>query len=279
MIGSLFISFSAFLVALLPIYLWGYGSSLLLDEPWNRRRFLLGMIIGGLSVGIVWLFSILNKIEHFYTTIASFIFIFLLGTSIFLLIQYGSVFARKILQKVAIANILIITFWLVAVLFISTKIPGSVILVVTILPLLLSSLVEESSKHLMSVGLMSQDFRFSKRDIVLFTIFVVLGFVFIENLLYFFRGDGGMGTWIFRSFFSLIAHLVSAVICAYAWWKALSYPPFSLGYIAIFSIGFIGAVITHLIYNFILGEGSVMGLFLFCIVSYIVITQGILRNR
>lgn len=279
MIWTLFISFLAFLVALLPIYLWWYGSSMLLNEPWNRKRFLLGMIIGGWSVWIVVLFSILSHKQYFYTILSSFIFILLIGISIFLLIQYGSIFARKILQKVAIANILIIAFWLGFVVYISSKISGSAILLVTITPLLLSSLIEESSKHLMSVWLMSQDFRFSKRDIVLFTIFVVLGFVFVENLLYFFKWSWWIGTWIFRSFFSLIAHIVSAVICAYAWWKALSYPPFSLGYISIFSVWFVWAVTTHLIYNFILEQGSIIGLFLFCVIAYIIITQGILKNQ
>jgi RsiW-degrading membrane proteinase PrsW (M82 family) len=87
----------------------------------------------------------------------------------------------------------------------------------------------------MSIGLMSQDFAFSRRDIIIFTLFVVLGFVFIENLLYLFLSDTGLSTWIFRSFFSLMAHLLASVICAYAWWRALSYEPYSLRYIAIFA--------------------------------------------
>ncbi len=42
---TIFLAFIAFLIALLPVYLWGYGVSYLLDTPWNRRRFLLGMMI------------------------------------------------------------------------------------------------------------------------------------------------------------------------------------------------------------------------------------------
>ena len=120
---------------------------------------------------------------------------------------------------------------------------------------------------------MSHDYRFSRSDIIIFTIFVVLGFIFIENLLYLFRADTSLTTWIYRSFFSLSAHLLSAVICAYAWWRALSYEPFSIRYIAIFSLGFIIAVLAHLGYNLILEQGSVTGLFVYMIVAYVVITQ------
>lgn len=105
---------------------------------------------------------------------------------------------------------------------------------------------------------MSQDFRFSRSDIIIFTIFVVLGFIFIENLLYLVHGGFSLSTWIFRSFFSLSAHLLSAIICAYAWWRALSYEPFSWQYISIFTSGFIIAVIAHLGYNMILEQGSVI---------------------
>jgi hypothetical protein len=45
MISNILVSLLAFWIALLPVYLWGYGVSYLLDTPWNRRRFLLGMSI------------------------------------------------------------------------------------------------------------------------------------------------------------------------------------------------------------------------------------------
>ncbi len=118
----------------------------------------------------------------------------------------------------------------------------------------------------MSIGLMSQDFAFSRRDIIIFTLFVVLGFVFVENLLYLFAADMSLSTWIFRSSISLMAHLLSAVICAYAWWRALSYEPDSVRYIAIFALGLSLAVLTHLGYNLILREGSILGLAVYMIV-------------
>ncbi len=276
--SSIVLAFLVFLIALLPIYIWWYISSVLLDEPWNRRRFLLWIVIGWVSVLFVWLFSILKDSSYFYAALAIWIFIILLTISVFILIQFWSNFARKILQKIAIANIIIITCWIILLVFISLIIPESAIILIMIAPLIISSLIEESSKHLMSIWLMSQDFRFSQRDVILFTIFVVLWFVFIENILYFFRWQWGMWTWIFRWFFSLIAHIFSAVICAYAWWRALSYIPFSLKYISIFTIGFWWAIISHMTYNYILQQGSIIWLFMYCIIAYFIITKSILKN-
>lgn len=279
MISHIVLSFLAFFVALLPVYLWGYGASRLLDTPWNRRRFILGIIIGGFSVGIVWLFSYFTKIEPIYIVFGSIIFIVILSIIIFSMIHQGSPFARWVLQKMAQVHIATILLLLIAITTVSVSVPGSIILILSTFPLLISSLVEEWSKHLMSIGLMSQDFRFSRSDIIIFTIFVVLGFVFIENLLYLVQWHFSLSTWVFRSFFSLSAHLLSAIICAYAWWRALSYEPFSWKYIGLFSTGFIIAVIVHLGYNVILSQGSIVGLFLYMTIGYIVATRWIMTDK
>lgn len=57
MLDTLFSFFFAFWVALLPVYLWGYGTTVLLDERWNRRRFFLGVFIGSMAVGITYLYA------------------------------------------------------------------------------------------------------------------------------------------------------------------------------------------------------------------------------
>ncbi|MBC7503728.1 PrsW family intramembrane metalloprotease [Candidatus Gracilibacteria bacterium] len=278
MISHIIFIFFAFLTALLPIYLWGYGVSYLLDTPWNRQRFISGMIIGGLSVGLVWLFSFI-AINSVYILFSLGIFASVLSIVIWAIIRGGSIYARKLLQQFANSNMMSIIALSIATVMLVRYIPGGTHLLVPIVPLLLSSIIEESSKHLMSIGLMSQDFAFSRRDIIIFTLFVVLGFVFAENLLYLFRSDLDLSTWIFRSFFSLTAHLLSASICAYVWWRALSYEPYSIRYIAIFSIGFALAVITHLGYNLILREGSMIGLFIYMIVGYVVVTRGLSLER
>jgi len=278
-ITFIFLSFVAFWVALLPVYLWGYGVSYLLDTPWNRRRFILGMIIGGASVGMVLLFASITEKGILYMLLTSTIFIAILSTMTFVMIRSWSSIARIMLQKITLVNMNIIILVLWFSLFVSSRVEWGTILMISILPLLLSALIEESSKHLMSIGLMSQDFRFSRSDIIIFTLFVVLGFVFIENLLYLLKGNFSLTTWIFRSFFTLVAHLLSAILCAYAWWKALSYPPFSIQYISIFALWFAIAVITHLWYNLILGEGSMIGLGLYLLWAYLVVTRGIIPEK
>mgnify|MGYP006910630200 CR=1 FL=1 len=75
MFTFLILSFIAFWVAILPVYLWGFGVSYLLDTPWNRRRFLLGMFIGGISVGIVWLFSYIKMGYGSYIFLSSIFYI------------------------------------------------------------------------------------------------------------------------------------------------------------------------------------------------------------
>jgi PrsW family intramembrane metalloprotease len=171
---------------------------------------------------------------------------------------------------------IVIVILLISILVLSNIFPGGAILALSITPLLISSAIEESSKHLMSIGLMSQDFAFSRRDIIIFTIFVVLGFVWIENLFYFFQAHISLSTWIFRSFFSLTAHLLASIICAYAWWRAIAYEPASFHYILIFTLGIVLAIFTHLGYNMILIEGSMIGLFIYMIMGYIVVTRGLL---
>ena len=282
MFSLLFFSFIAFWVALLPVYLWGYGISYLLDTPWNRRRFLMGMVIGSLSVGWVWLFSHIEIDNYKNIFLSSIIFIGVIFIFIFFLIQQGSSIARWLLKKFTIINSIIIVAVFIGSIMIANSLEWWYILMIAIIPFLLSALIEESSKHLMSIGLMSQDFRFSRSDIIIFTFFVVLGFVFVENLLYLvqvIQGKLSLTTWIFRSFFSLIAHLISAIICAYAWWRALSYEPFSYQYIIIFTFWFTLAVMAHLGYNMALNAGHIIGIYIYMLIGYILITKGIMIRK
>ena len=136
-----------------------------------------------MSVGIVWLFSYIAP-SSLYSLVAVALFVSVLSVILYVLLRSGSVYARVLLQQFASVNMIIIVALLAIVLIFTSLLPGGVIIALSVAPLLISSLIEESSKHLMSIGLMSQDFAFSRRDIVIFTLFVVLGFVFIENLLY-----------------------------------------------------------------------------------------------
>jgi RsiW-degrading membrane proteinase PrsW (M82 family) len=102
--------------------------------------------------------------------------------------------------------------------------------------LIFAAYIEESAKHLSSIGLLGKDFSFTQKDVILMTIFVVLGFTFAENMLYLIRGTWGGGEWVFRSVFTIFAHIFLSTLCSYFWWRALSEKMFSLRYFTFFLI-------------------------------------------
>ncbi len=55
MLSTLLLSFFAFWIIFLPIYLWGYGTTFVLGYGWQRVRFFMGIFIGVLSVGLIYL--------------------------------------------------------------------------------------------------------------------------------------------------------------------------------------------------------------------------------
>jgi len=132
----------------------------------------------------------------------------------------------------------------------------------------LSAIAEEWAKHLSSLWLLSQDFHFSQKDIIFFTFFSVLGFIFAENLLYLIVGNFSLQTWIWRSFISLIIHIFSAGVCAFFWWRSLSYTLFSLLSIGTFTFGIGLASIIHASANFLLQGGHIFWLFVFFFIWY-----------
>ena len=150
MIYTIFLSCLAIWIWLLPIYLWGYAVSYLSDAPWNRRRFWIWVLIGGMSVWLVWLFSYLET-ERSYIFLLLIGFVCSIASAVFILIHSWSPYARLLLQKFAWVNMIVICILLVSICIISSIIPGGVPLALSIIPLLMSSAIEESSKHLMSM--------------------------------------------------------------------------------------------------------------------------------
>ena len=81
------------------------------------------------------------------------------------------------------------------------------------------AIIEETSKHF-SVLTSSLPRIDSVKKWVLFSIFIALGFGFIENILYLKNiaeqsglwSSGVLTTWIFRSIFSLMTHIICSVI-------------------------------------------------------------------
>lgn len=257
-------------IVLIPVYLWGYGTSIVLGYNWQRFRFFTGIFLGILSVwGMYFLekFSGLSFFEKF-----GIFSIFLLSILLIVMIftGFGSVYARGFLRRIALGHILLIFLSGLILFILAAYIPSLTFLSGFSFALLVTSLFEESSKHLVSLGLAGQDFRFSRSDIFSFTLFSVLGFVFAENVLYLTASDTTFFDWVYRSLFTIVAHVFAASLCAYYWWKALSYELFSLRYILTFLLGFALAILAHTVYNICAVSGSFLLLSLYVVIGYMV---------
>lgn len=269
MLDTLFSFFFAFWVALLPVYLWGYGTTVLLDERWNRRRFFLGVFIGSMAVGITYLYA-MSILQWPLAELS--VALLILGAILLILslsMRLGSRVASWFLQRIAIIHVALFASVFLLLFLVITFVPELRVLAPILGVALLTPFIEESTKHLWSIGLSSQEFRFSERDVLAFSFFVVLGFVFAENLLYFLHWGRTLGEWIGRATFTLVAHIFTTLLFAHFWWKALAYPLGSLRYIMTILGGFMLAGILHIGYNFFLSRGSLLWLILYAIVGYI----------
>ncbi len=278
MVSTILLTFLSFWVILLPVYIWWYLTTLILWYEWNRLRFGIWLIVGGCSVGILFLLEKLSDTTLLVTGgIFASLLICIFGW-VMILTQYGSSFARSFLRRIAFWHIVILGLLLSGILWCAHMFPGYIFFAGTAFVFLLSSFFEETSKHLVSIGLAGQDFRFSRWDILMFTLVSVLGFVFSENLIYLMGWDASLGQWLYRSIFSLIAHIIASSFCAYYWWKALSYKLFSLRYIVFFIVWFMLASGTHLLYNWLLSEGYIVWIIMYVVVWYMMLVSFFSRN-
>ena len=268
----------AFWVALLPIYFWGYALTLFFRDDWSRLRFWVGIWAGSFSVGLVYILSLFPEDSTLLQ--GGFIggFFLALYLLIIILTFFGSSYARVFIRKIALLHAGIMFLFLVFMMLMQHFFGNIAVFSWILYPLLFSAFLEESAKHLSSIGLIGRDFSFSQKDVVLMTFFVVLWFVFSENLLYFFDGRWSLPVWIFRSFFTLLAHIFLASICAYFWWKALSYRLFSIRYVATFFLGFLIAGTFHFVYNSLLESGNMIGIFVVLVWGYIFFTRALLEK-
>lgn len=98
---TVLLSFVAFWIALLPVYLWGYGVTHMLSDTWNRARFFLGLFLGSVGVGLTYVFFLYQDRGVIFE-VGLFVGYFILLTTIVLLLTLlGSRFSRVFLQKIA----------------------------------------------------------------------------------------------------------------------------------------------------------------------------------
>ena len=279
---------SCILFALFPIFLWGYGVNMLSHHEWNRARFWYGMVWGWISVlliyilrNVLWQSSLLQIIVLWGILSVVLCFVWVATAK-------GSVYVKVFLRKIAFLHAAIFLFLYtvleVGISFLSPYMNTLLPMVAGVSGFLFAASLEESMKHLSSVGLTAKEFRFSRRDLLVFGFFITLGFVFIENTLYLIKAFPQWLPVIFltgmtRSVFSLLSHLFAASICVMFWWKALSYGVFSWRYILTFLWGFLLASIAHMTFNQLIASWHMIVTLLYILIAYIAFTQWLVLDE
>ncbi len=306
------------IITFLPILIWGYVFSYLDNSPLGSRRFAIGILAGALSVVPVlfmqeimtslhlesWnIFPLLAQGNEYWTLglslmitigmIALCIFLFSLGIFSQSINKVWKVF----MGSTGILFLLWVLFTLMHLvlfplgIFESPLSNGGVTmgwvvfgtLKLVFFYYIVIALIEEASKHFCVVtsSLPNID---SVKKWVLFSIFIALGFGFIENILYLkniaeqsgLLSSGVVTTWIFRSIFSLMTHIICSVIVGLYFSRALlSYTssPRLLSYVQTLLYGFIFSMIVHAVFDISLTLWFTGIIFIYFFAGYLGITR------
>ncbi len=251
-------AFITIVIALFPVYFWAYALKLLGENsPDVRLKFWTGVFSGLVSVGAVFVFfKYFSQTEIISYTIFFALFLGFFYAIIALLTNFGSQYSAKFLRRVSLLHLLGMLCMFLFLIVISKILTGSVVLGGILATIFIPAFFEEISKHFSVLGLLGKSFSFSLRDLTLFTFCVVLGFVFVENILYFFAHGATVGLSIFRSIFVFSVHLLSSLICTLVWWKSLGEKFGSIRYFSWFLLGILGATLIHTLYNYSISAGN-----------------------
>lgn len=271
-----------------PLLLWGYWTLYLSKNIWNRNRFLFGMLWGTIAVWVISLFGRASISGKNMVQLLSFVGIFLIIWSVtWWATRKWSPFIRWFLRRAVLlhTSIFCIIFFLSLTLSHYLKISHSLMILLSgIWSILIAASIEEWVKHISTLGLTAKEFRFTRRDFLLFTFFVTLWFATSENAIYLFQKiDLSIWSILFigvsRILFSLTLHVFAASICVMMWWKALSYKLFSPEYIALFLSWYLCAILIHGVFNIFLERSYILPLILLTGFWYFSFTQWIFDDE
>lgn len=287
-----------FFFTFLPIVFWGYIFSYIDSTLANRRRFFFGIIAGGISTLPILLLGKYGwelKGINIFATISQFdisqTFSLLLWlSSIILLVSASGTFLwifQKSIQEQVLTIIKNILFFFLGILFLwgifcllvgffSVFPSGNFSLSdgvslgdfvfnslkLVIFYYLVIGFIEEASKHFHFLAGTLPKLGDTK-EIVLLSVFVALGFAFVENIIYFWNILLSEWLWgefiksyIFRSCFSLMVHVICSALLAHTfsivWYKKNL---FSLSAGIIFIGGILTSLLLHAIYDISLTLG------------------------
>lgn len=309
--------FFIIIISFLPILVWAYIFSYIDWNSLNKKRFLIGIsawIIGVLPIIFykeIFSFFQLQKLLLVFDDFNFFYFLLLILIFFLFIIIISFLFSffikskNKTLPYYKLKSFL--SFCVFSILFLSLVylvfcvwnfsqiwvVKNNLSLswlwissfLVLVFYFLFISLVEEFSKYIWFLGT-SFDYISSIKKWVFYSFFVSLGFVFIENVLYFYNT---YLTWWFwenfiymyfsRSVFSLILHVFcTALIAAYFSKAFLKYSKFDIKFFTTFIFGVLLAVLSHTFFNLSLQYSFTFILLIFFLIWYFYISSIFYRN-
>ncbi len=304
----IFIIFLCFL----PIVIWAYIFSYIDWNKLNKNRFLLWIFSWIISVlPIIFyskIFEFLNfsNLTNIFSSFSFYYYILFIGTffiSIFLLNLFFSFFTlNKFFEKIIILLKSLLLFSIVSIILITITyfleylwifshflLPESNISFswsnlssfrLVLFYYLFISIVEEFAKYMwfISSSLFSVD---NVRKAVLYSIFVTLWFVLVENILYLYAlifsnssYSEVIKIYFFRFIFSLMVHILCSSLLIYNFSRAyFKYKKFFyFNFLKLFFMWFIFSIFSHSIFDILMSYGWSFMIVIYFIISYFYLT-------
>lgn len=299
------------IICFFPILIWGYVFSYFENSNLNTKKFLSWIIAWWISVFPVlfidsffsWFLKDFN-IFYLISELAPWIQIFLSISIIWIIVAalaaifWWVFFTSNFLdsRKTFFKNILIflgfsiifvgiyLILWLIPWFNNNVKNPLEISWnIFNTLRLLISyylviGFVEELSKHFNFLSSSLRD-SITIKKWVLYSIFVALGFWFVENIFYVYTilsrnwlDSGLFTTFIFRSIFSLSVHIICSVLVWYYFIKAYKQTTKLVDYIKVFFVWILIWIFMHWLFDVMMTLGITIFIFLYFIFNYMYTT-------
>ncbi len=319
MLENVFLIWIMSIIAFIPIALWGYFFGYIESDNFNKKRFFIGILAGWLAVfPVLFLWDIIDEfsfhlfnifsyihsfgqetwiIQVFFSFLSLLFFFSLLPFLLFYLTPYSKEKLKIFFSRFLLFSFyfFLISLWLYGINFIFSVFDGLQFdteisiafwdivfnsLKLIIFYYLLIGILEELSKFLF----FSYERNFSvvsAKQGVISSIFIALGFAFVENILYFISlyenfwvGKELISTYFLRNIFSVFLHILCSSIFAY--YFSTLYLKFKNNYtfefIKVLFIWFFLALFFHAIFDIFLTFNLMFFVFLYIIWGYFYLT-------
>ena len=313
------------IISSIPIVLWGYLFAYMDNRPLSKTRFISGIWGWLLALLPIWYFSrqlpsgiswyegltrVLEGTGMLQSTVYVFFFLLVLVCILWgLSYLFGLIFYKaraymawyiKSIVILAICGWLISGLWYIsslAFLFfpdwnraMSWEVTTPLVLSLQWLFLyyLVVGIMEEAAKHFNMIPVLSSP-EILKKNIVLYAIFVALGFSWIENMIYAYSYilHHGMDQWfltnfLYRSIFSVMVHVFASSVIAYYFAAAIAgYKKNKniLSYLKIFLFWFVCGILLHSWFDISLTLWWWIFIVIYFIAGYLYLTSILYREE